>query len=61
MNELKMALGQDASEIDEDELVNILKEADLNNDGNINVEDFFRVMYDRKDSIAKAEGNQPLT
>lgn len=39
-----MAFGLSDSEIDEEELKRILEEADLNNDGNINFDDFFKLM-----------------
>lgn len=44
LNELKVAFGLDESEIDEEELKQILEEADLNNDGNIDFDDFFKLM-----------------
>lgn len=49
MNELKIALEQGTTDIDEKELHDILKEADLNNDGNINIEDFFKTMHNLKE------------
>lgn len=44
-----MAFGQDANDIDDSDLVDILNEADLNNDGNINIDDFFKLMYDEEE------------
>lgn len=45
-----MAFGQDANDIDDNDLVDILNEADLNNDGNINIDDFFKLMYDDEET-----------
>jgi len=56
MEELKVAFGQGANDIDEKDLMAILKEADLNNDGNINIDDFFKMMYNEdEDSVVIQE------
>ena len=52
MNELKILLGG-STDLDEKELGIILKEADLNNDGNIDFDDFYRMMHN-------LEGSQEL-
>lgn len=56
LEELKVAFGQDTNDIDEKDLMAVLKEADLNNDGNIDIDDFFKMMYgENEDSVAIQE------
>ena len=44
LKELKAALGPELSDVDEKVWMSILHEADINNDGEVDIEDFFKMM-----------------